>query len=124
MLKNFIYVIIQVGFLYGLYRIGTFIQQLFDLFIPGSIIGMLLFFSLLMLFPRLEKFFKKGASFVLAHLPIFFTPATVGIMMYFDLFKGKGVLLVVITIVSSIIVLIGSVLTTRFINQVKEKVKG
>jgi len=124
MLKNFIIAIIQVGLLYGLYRIGTLIQQALDLFIPGSIIGMLLFFALLMLSPRVEKFFQKGASFVLAHLPIFFTPATVGIMMYFDLFKGKGVLLVVIAIVSTLIVLISSALTTRLVIRVKEKVKG
>lgn len=123
MLKNLVIVIFQVGILYGLYRVGTFLQQLFDLFIPGSIIGMLLFFGLLMLSPRVEKFFQKGASFVLAHLPIFFTPATVGIMMYFDLFKGKGLLLIVITMISTFIVLIGSALTTRFVNQVKEKVK-
>lgn len=124
MLKNFIIVILQVAVLYGLYRIGLFIQKLFDLFIPGSIIGMLLFFILLMVAPRFERFVQKGTSFILAHLPIFFTPATVGIMVYFDLFKGQGILLIMITIVSTLIVLIGSAFTTRFALHVKEKVKG
>lgn len=124
MLKNFIFVVLQVALLYGLYRIGLFIQQLFDLFIPGSIIGMLLFFMLLMVSPRFESFVQKGASFILANLPIFFTPATVGIMVYFDLFKGKGILLIMITIISTLIVLIGSAYTTRFVLRVKEKVKG
>lgn len=124
MLKNFIIVIFQAALLYGLFRIGVFIQQMFDLFIPGSIIGMLLFFGLLKFFPAVENFFKIGASFVLAHLPIFFTPATVGIMIYFDLFKGKGMLLIVITVISTLIVLIGSALTTRLVIHVKEKVKG
>ncbi|MFA8439252.1 CidA/LrgA family protein [Pueribacillus sp. YX66] len=124
MLKNIVYTVAQIGILYLFYLIGSYIQDVFRLFIPGSIIGMLLFFIVLMVWKPFERFVEKGTSFILAHLPIFFTPATVGVIVYFDLFKGKGVWLVVITIVSTIIVLISSAYTTRIVQKVKERVKG
>lgn len=123
MIKNIVFVIIQIGILYLFYMLGSFIQQSFQLFIPGSIIGMLLFFVLLMIWKPFERFIEKGTSFILAHLPIFFTPATVGVMVYFDLFKGNGFWLIIITIVSTLIVLIGSAYTTRFVQKLKERVK-
>lgn len=124
MIKNIVYTIAQIGILYLFYLIGSFIQNVFHLFIPGSIIGMLLFFILLMVWKPFERFVEKGTSFILAHLPIFFTPATVGVMVYFDLFKGNGAWLIVITIVSTLIVLIGSAYTTRIVQKVKERVRG
>ena len=123
MIKNIVFVIIQIGILYLFYMPGSFIQQSFQLVIPGSIIGMLLFFVLLMIWKPFERFIEKGTSFILAHLPIFFTPATVGVMVYFDLFKGNGFWLIIITIVSTLIVLIGSAYTTRFVQKLKERVK-
>lgn len=123
MIKNIVFIIIQIGILYLFYMLGSFIQQSFQLFIPGSIIGMLLFFVLLMIWKPFERFIEKGTSFILAHLPIFFTPATVGVMVYFDLFKGNGFWLIIITIVSTLIVLIGSAYTTRFVQKLKERVK-
>lgn len=124
MVKQAFCILAQIGVLYLHYFIGSLIQKGFDLPISGSILGMLLFFALLTVWKPFERFVEKGANVILAHLPLFFTPATVGVMIYFDLFKGSGVLLVIITILSTLIVLVGSAYTTRLVHKARERARG
>src|SRR5699024_105133 len=64
--------------------------EIFHLMIPGSVIGLVLLFILLISGIVKEKYIRSGANFMMKHLVLFFVPATVGIMGYIDLFKGKG----------------------------------
>lgn len=105
---NFLLIIIQIGFLYLFYLIGTWIQTTFQLFIPGSVIGMLLFLTLLLTNIINSKRFEKGATLLIAHLPLLFLPATVGIISYLYLFAGRGILLLVISLFSTVLVMVSS----------------
>jgi holin-like protein len=100
-----LFTIIQMGVLYGIYYIGSFIQQIMNISIPGSIIGMLLLFLLLQLKIIKEKWLDHGSRFLLSHLAILFVPATVGVMEYFPFFYGKGILTVVIAFFSTVMVM-------------------
>ncbi|MBA2878353.1 CidA/LrgA family protein [Anoxybacillus ayderensis] len=120
--------VIQIGGLYALYMIGSFIQQLLHIPIPGSMIGMLLLFLLLMTGIVKEKWVARGANMLLSHLTLLFIPATVGVMDYVELFSGKGIWSVVIVIVSTMMVMvfagfIGQWAQTREQKRVRE-VKG
>ncbi|KIQ93974.1 hypothetical protein LH47_01923 [Anoxybacillus thermarum] len=120
--------VIQIGGLYALYMIGSFIQQLLHVPIPGSMIGMLLLFLLLMTGIVKEKWVARGANMLLSHLTLLFIPATVGVMDYVELFSGKGIWSVVIVIVSTMMVMvfagfIGQWAQTREQKRVRE-VKG
>lgn len=57
---------------------------------------------------------------LLAFLPLFFIPATVGIVDYFDVFTGKGVLLIVVLILSTILTMAGSGLTSQYLSRRSE----
>ena len=46
-LWNIFKIILHIIFLYSIYRIGDWIQNAFDLIIPGSVIGMIILFVLL-----------------------------------------------------------------------------
>ncbi|MBA2873860.1 CidA/LrgA family protein [Thermaerobacillus caldiproteolyticus] len=105
-MKRAIVVILQIAGLYGFYLIGTWIQHLFHLLIPGSIIGMILLFLLLITNIIKEEWLGQGGKFLLAHLPLLFVPATVGVIEYISLFQGQGVLSIVDVIVSTIIVMV------------------
>ena len=83
--------VIQIGVLYMLYIFGSIIQQLLHIPIPGSMIGMLLLFLLLMTGMVKEEWISRGANMLLSHLTLLFIPATVGIIDYVELFLGKGV---------------------------------
>ncbi|MYL50763.1 CidA/LrgA family holin-like protein [Halobacillus litoralis] len=98
-------IILQITGLYIIYLFGTLIQNTFNLFIPGSVIGLVILFALLSLKLVPEFWFKQGVGFMIKHLPFFFIPATVGVMSYAYVFEGKGVLLVLIGLLSTALVM-------------------
>ncbi|MFG6118666.1 MULTISPECIES: CidA/LrgA family protein [Thalassobacillus] len=98
-------IIVQLIGLYFLYWVGTAIQKVLHLFIPGSVIGLVLLFALLSLKLVSEQWVQKGAGFMITHLPFFFIPATVGIISYAYIFKGKGILLIGIGMFSTALVM-------------------
>ena len=119
-LLNFAKIVIQIGILFGIYSIGVWIQQYFKLFIPGSVIGLVLMFTLLSRGILNVIWFVIGARFMFNLLVLFFIPATVGILNYYDLFKGKGILLILITIVSTLFVMVGSGVTSQMLGKERD----
>lgn len=83
-------VIAEVAILYVFYLAGDVLQKLLHLPVPGSIVGLLLLFVLLLLKIVPVKLIENGSSFILAYLPMFFIPATAGIMNHLDIFSGRG----------------------------------
>ncbi|RBW71418.1 CidA/LrgA family protein [Bacillus taeanensis] len=116
-------IIFQVAILYGIYQVGVWLQEGLNLFIPGSMIGMLLLVSLLALKVIPIVLIEEGASFMLRHLPFFFLPVTAGIINYFQLFKGKGFLLILVTLLSTIVVMVTAGLTSQQLAKRGEKQK-
>jgi len=91
--------------LYSFYLLGNWIQISLNLFIPGSVIGMILLFILLLIKGVKLTWVEEGATFLINNLALFFIPATVGIIDYFSLFSGKGFLLIIIVLVSTAMVM-------------------
>lgn len=97
---------LQVFLLYGIYLVGVWLQESFDLTMPGSIIGMLLLFILLLTKIMPLSWVQEGCHFLLSHLPLFFIPVTVGVMEFGFVFKGKGLLLIPAVLASTILVMV------------------
>ncbi|MCG5102831.1 CidA/LrgA family protein [Oceanobacillus alkalisoli] len=98
-------IITHIFLLYALLLIGNVLQEIFHLFIPGSVIGMILLFLLLKLGIMKLKWLEEGTSLLLRHLTLFFIPVTIGFMEYLELFKGRGLLLLIITVISTALVM-------------------
>jgi len=120
-LRKLLNLIVHAAVLYGIYWIGTFIEEIFLLPIPGSVIGLILLFTLLVTNILKPVWIEEGANFFTRHLTLFFIPATVGIINYLDLFTGKGFLLVLITIGSTMLVLITSSVFSQWLIKKGEK---
>lgn len=88
------------------YLLGIWIQDFFHLFIPGSVIGLLLLFLCLMFRVIRLEWIEAGAAFMMKHIIVFFIPSTVGLMVYGSLLVGKGLFLIVITIISTVLVMV------------------
>lgn len=112
---------IHIGFLYLLYFIGVTIQKTFHLFIPGSMIGMLILLLLLATKVLKAKWIEEGTAFLLRHMPLIFLPVTVGILSFLDVFSGRGFLLIVVALVSTYIVMIVSGLVSQKLAVRKER---
>ncbi|MFD2629773.1 CidA/LrgA family protein [Oceanobacillus kapialis] len=98
-------IILHTLVLVGFYQIGVFIQKTFHLFVPGSVIGMILLFILLSLKVVKVTWIENGARFIVDNLALFFIPVTVGVLEYYHVFAGKGALLIVIALVSTMLVM-------------------
>lgn len=91
-----------------------------NLVIPGSVIGMIILFLLLAANVIKPDWIEEGARFMVDHLVLFFIPATVGIINFFDLFAGKGFLLIFIVLFSTVLVMSSSGVTSQWLMARKE----
>lgn len=105
---KFIKFILQMLLITFFYIIGEVLQNIFRLSIPGSIIGLILLFLFLSSKILPETWVNQGANFLLSLMSLFLVPATVGVMNYFHIFHGKGILLIMGIIVSTCIVFVAS----------------
>lgn len=101
-----IQIIVQVGLLYLFYLAGEYVQKWLQLPIPGSIVGLLLLFVLLLCKVVPIRWIENGSTAVLSYLPLFFIPATAGIVNHLGIFSGRGLLLIVVLIVSTVLTIV------------------
>lgn len=120
-MRKSLVIICQAAILCLIYIAGTFIVETFQLPIPGSVIGMIILFILLLTNIIKPLWIQEGANFFISNLNLFFIPATVGIMNYLDFFAGKGFLLVLITIISTFLVILSSGAVSQWLISRKEK---
>lgn len=107
-------ILCQIGMLYVIFLIGQWITHFLKLPIPGSITGLLLLFFCLYFNVIPENFIKEGAGFMLALLPLFLIPATVGVMNYPEFLSFQGILLLTIVIVSTLITMVVAGRTSQY----------
>ncbi|MCL6606048.1 MAG: CidA/LrgA family holin-like protein [Paenibacillus sp.] len=98
-----IHIVAQVGLLYLFFLAGNYVQELLHLPIPGSIVGLLLLFVLLLSKVVPVRWIESGATSILSYLPLFFIPATAGIVNHLGIFSGRGLLLILVLIISTVL---------------------
>lgn|SRR5690625_4044088 len=113
----------QTIVIFIIYYIGVFIQHLLNLFIPGSVIGLILLFLLLSLKIIKREWIEVSARFFMKHLAIFFIPSTVGLIGYFYLFNGKGIVLIFVALISTIFVMFSSALISSWLTPKKDEAR-
>lgn len=118
---QFIRIIVHIAILYLFYWLGTWIEDTFHLFIPGSVIGMVLFLIALLTGVFKSKWVFDGASFLIRHLPLLFLPITVGVIEYLHLFKGRGIWLVIIVLFSTVLVMVSGGLLSQWLIRQQER---
>ena len=115
--------IAQIGILWVFYYIGVLIVEWTNIFIPPSIIGLVLLWALLMTNVINVKLIQDGASFLIAFLTLFFIPSTVGVVEYPELLTLSGLLLVLAVFVSTVIVIVVTGKVSQFIERKEQEVK-
>lgn len=115
--------IAQIAILWVFYYIGVLIVEWTNIFIPPSIIGLVLLWALLMLNIINVKLIQDGASFLIAFLTLFFIPSTVGVVEYPELLTISGLLLVLAVFVSTVMVIIITGKVSQFIERKEQEVK-
>lgn len=99
-------IIVQIGILWLFYYAGVIIVKLTGIFIPASIIGLVLLWVAMLLNIVNVKWIQDGAGFMIGFLTLFFVPTTVGVIEYPELLTKDGALLVAAVVLSSIITIV------------------
>ncbi|MDG3088021.1 CidA/LrgA family protein [Vibrio hannami] len=85
---------------------GTAIQHYFDLSIPGSIIGMLLLFSLMTAGIIPAQWVKPSAQLLIRYMILLFIPVSVGLMEHYEVLSENALQIFVSTVGGTAIVLV------------------
>jgi holin-like protein len=117
-------IIVQVFLLYLFYLAGDYLQRLLHLPVSGGIVGLLLLFVLLLCKIVPVKWIEEGSTTILAYLPLFFIPATAGIVNHMDIFSGRGLLIILILIVSSVLTIVGAAHSSHWLAVLNSKRKA
>lgn len=88
------------------YAVGTAITKLLGLPIPSSIISMLLLFVSLTTGIVPGRWVKDACTLLIMVMPLFFIPASMGLMDHFHLLISDSLPLLGATFVSSLVVLV------------------
>ncbi|WHY65303.1 CidA/LrgA family protein [Neobacillus sp. SuZ13] len=113
----------QLATLIVIYQMGSLLVRFFHLQVPGNVIGILIL--LILLWTRVIKVeqIDLAATWLLKHLSFFFIPIAVGLMTLGPMFLNKGILILIVLIISAFIGLISAGKATQSIIMKKEKVK-
>lgn len=88
------------------YLLGEWTAWLFNGFIPGSVIGMILLFTALCLKIVKPEKIKPVAGFLCNNMALFFVPAGVGIINAMDILSKYWMAVLIACAVSTVIVII------------------
>jgi len=92
--------------IYACLYVGIFVASLLPIAIPGSIIGMLIMFTLLALQILPAKWVKPSSHLLIRYMALLFVPIGVGVMQYYDLLKAQFGPIVISCLVSTLVVMV------------------
>ncbi len=98
--------------------LGEILQLKFNIPVPGTILGMGILLFLLMIKVIKLKNIENISTILLDNFSIFFVPANVGIMVFYDQIKTIWMKLFFVLIVSTIVVMVVTSLTVQFLDKV------
>ena len=103
------------------YMLGIIVQTIFNLPIPGTVLGLIFLF--LGLYTKIIKvdMIEDICNTLISHMAFLFVPAGVGLMTSFNLIQGKVIAFSVIILVSTAVVWIVTAYVVKFLRKVCSK---
>ncbi|EEK76342.1 Murein hydrolase exporter, LrgA [Bacillus cereus R309803] len=118
---KFTKILVQIAALYVFYMVGTWVQEILNIPIPGSLIGMFLLLVLLSLKVLPVKWFDLGAETLVAIMPFLLIPPTLGLMNYGAFFMSKGISLFITIVASTFLIIIVAGHTGQYLANREER---
>jgi len=105
----------------GIYILGLVITEVFNLIIPGNIVGMIILLILLLTKGIDIKAIENTANFFLNHLAFFFIPAGVSLMNSFGIIKENWIGILFVSIITTFIIFVVTGKTVEYIQKLKKR---
>ncbi|EGR3919674.1 CidA/LrgA family protein [Vibrio cholerae] len=103
--KHSLLIVVQVATLSLIWFFSDWLVNQFHLPLPANLTGMLILLLLVMLKVVNVEWFRRGASWLLAEMLLFFVPAVVAVVNYQDLMRQEGMKIAVVLVASTILVI-------------------
>lgn len=103
------------------YFLGMIIQLVFNLPIPGTVLGLIFLFLALSFGIVKTEMIEDICEVLISHMSFLFIPAGVGLMTSFDMLKGKVIAFSTIIVISTFIVWIVTAYVVKFLRKVCSK---
>ncbi|ENM3860543.1 CidA/LrgA family protein, partial [Vibrio cholerae] len=103
--KHSLLIVVQVAALSLIWFFSDWLVNQFHLPLPANLTGMLILLLLVMLKVVNVEWFRRGASWLLAEMLLFFVPAVVAVVNYQDLMRQEGIKIAVVLVASTILVI-------------------
>ncbi|UUM29515.1 CidA/LrgA family protein [Vibrio japonicus] len=106
MAKTLLKYVVSLGLIVLCLIAGINLQHLLDTSIPGSIIGMLILFALMVSGLVSSEWVKSGATLLIRYMVLLFVPISVGLMDHFDLLFANALPILASAIGGTLLVLV------------------
>lgn len=97
--------LLQIGLLSAIWLIAEYMVKQFNFPIPANLAGMLILLLCLFLGVIKASWLRKGATWLLAEMLLFFVPAVVAVVKYQSLMETEGLRIFVVLLISTVLVL-------------------
>ncbi|MBD0403972.1 CidA/LrgA family protein [Flammeovirga sp. EKP202] len=101
--------------------LGTFINEIIDLPIPGNVIGMIILFLCLYFKIIPYEWVKDAAQSLTRRMSLFFIPAGVGMMEYLDMIQNNWLMIGVTIVGSMFAVMLSAGFAGEFLGKKEDK---
>ncbi|MTH46717.1 CidA/LrgA family protein [Intestinirhabdus alba] len=104
-MASFLKITLQLAVYILIYLLASAAVNYFSLPLPANIVGMLLMFILVLSGIVPVRLVKRGSAFLLSEMLLFFIPAVVAIVNYFDVLAEDGGRILAVIALSTLLVL-------------------
>ncbi|XBP83325.1 CidA/LrgA family holin-like protein [Bacillus velezensis] len=118
-MKKLLLTVIQIALLFIFARLINWVTAALHINIPGSIIGIVILFTLLHFKIIKLEWIELGAW--LLGESLFFIPSAVGVIEYGDIMSKFGVSILLVVVISTFVVMVSTGTLTQLIAKRKEK---
>ena len=107
-------------FIFLFYFLGEAASYLINGFIPGSVLGMVFLFLALFFKLLHPDHVRQTATLITQNMAVFFVPAAVGLMSYYELLSQNLVTIITAITISTIFVIISVALVQEYMEKRKQ----
>ncbi|NNN67931.1 MULTISPECIES: CidA/LrgA family protein [Vibrio] len=103
--KNNLQTVVQVVALSMIWFLADFLVSTFHIPLPANLTGMLLLLTLVIMRVIKVDWLRKGATWLLAEMLLFFVPAVIAVVNYQELMQQQGLRIMAVLVISTIMVI-------------------
>lgn len=103
--KNNLQTVVQVAALSMIWFLADFLVSTFHIPLPANLTGMLLLLTLVIMRVVKVDWLRKGATWLLAEMLLFFVPAVIAVVNYQELMQQQGLRIIAVLVISTIMVI-------------------